>query len=163
MTDLLLYDQWLDALEEKATRIPKVQGVFSNFEVLPRMGKLLSEKAKECPECKMYWKKLQEATEHLDEFFNDGNSYSADFDELVGEVLRHLKATHAIRPKGLVLSIYTVVGMALGLGVGGAWVLLFHLESFKGGVVLGWLVGVMIGWFAGKFKEERMRKENQIF
>ncbi|MGQ1788209.1 MULTISPECIES: hypothetical protein [unclassified Saccharicrinis] len=163
MNDLLPYDQWMDTLEEKATRIPKIQGVFSNFEVLPRLGKLLSVKSVKCPECKIYWQKLQESTEHLDEFFNDGNRYSIDFDNLVEEILHHLKSQHSIRPRGLVLSVYTVVGMAIGLGVGGAWGLLFRPDSLKGGIILGWLLGVMIGWFAGKYKEGKMRKSNQIF
>ena len=160
---LMTYDKWMEALEEKATRIPKIQAVISNFEVLPRLGKLLSIKAEECNECKMYWRKLQESTEHLDEFFNDGNQYSADFDNLVQEILNHLKTQHTIRPKGYVLSVYTVVGMASGVLAGVLVGMIFSSASMKGSVVLGWLLGVLAGWFTGKVKEEKMRKEDLIF
>ncbi len=99
MTELLSYDDWINALEGKATRIPKLQAVFSNFEVLPRLGKLLSVKAEECSECKVYWQRIQDATEHLDEFFDDGNRYSINFDNLVEEILNHLKSYQTISIK----------------------------------------------------------------
>ena len=163
MTELLSYQDWMDYLEDKASKISKIQAVISNFEVLPRLGKLLEAKASDCPECHLYWKKLQESTEHLDEFFKDGNRYSINFDNLVEEILNHLKLQHSIRPKGYVLSIYTILGMGLGLLVGAVMGLLFLSVPLKGGVVLGWLIGVMIGWFTGKYKEEKMRKANLIF
>ena len=158
---ILTYDEWMDSLEEKIARIPKVQAVISSFEVLPRLGKLLSVKAGECPECKAYWGKLQESTEHLDQFFEDGNRYSADFDNLVQEILGHLKNQHGIRPKGYILAVYTVIGMVAGLLIGvSAGMILGYL---KGGIIMGWLLGVLSGWFAGKIKEEKMRKVNRIF
>ncbi len=160
---MLTYNEWMDALEEKAEKIPRIQAVLSNFQVLPRLGKLLFVKSKSCPDCKMYWQKLQESTEHLDEFFDDSNRYSINFDNLVEEILQHLKEKHAIRPKGFIVSIYTVIGMMVGVAVGIVAGIVFLSGYLKGGIILGWLLGLMSGWFTGKIKEEKMRKAHQIF
>ncbi|WP_066630571.1 anion permease [Labilibacter marinus] len=160
---LLSYDDWMEELDEKASKISRIQAVISNFEVLPRLGKLLSEKAEDCPECKLYWAKLQESTEHLDQFFDDGNEFSKDFDNLVEEILKHLKSHHGIRPRGYMVAVYCVVGMTIGAGLGSLISLAVSAETLKGGLILGWLIGVLAGWFAGKMKEEKMRKLNQIF
>ncbi len=156
------YQEWMDELEQKAVKMPRIQAALSNFEVLPRLGKLLEKKATSCPECKIYWKKIQDATEHLDQFFDDGNRYAIEFDNLVEEIMKHLKSLHGIRPKGFVLSVYTVLGMVVGVLIG-LFIGGFVLSSMKGGVILGWLLGLMVGWFTGKVKEERLRKNNQIF
>jgi len=160
---MLTYDEWMSSLEDKVSRISRVQAAISNFQVLPRLGELLSAKSNECPECKVYWHKLQESTENLDQFFVDGNRYSAEFDDLVQEILNHLKQTHKIRPKGLILSINTLVGMLLGLLLG--VLLSFVIEPFplKSGIVLGWLFGTFVGWIVGKYKEGKLRKANLLF
>ncbi len=163
MLELLSYQDWIDSLEERAAKISRIQATFSNFEVLPRLGKLLVAEADECPECNLYWQKLQESTEHLDQFFDDGNNYSANFDNLVEEILSHLKMQHSIRPKGYILSIYSIVGMGIGVAIGALVGWLFLAGLLKGAIMLGWLLGVMSGWFAGKHKEGKMRKANQIF
>jgi hypothetical protein len=160
---MLSYDDWMNSLDEKAAKLPRVQATISNFQVLPRLGKLLSIKAQDCSECKYYWMKLQEATVHLDQFFDDGNRYSADFDHLVEEIFGHLKAQHNFRPKGMVLSLYTFAGMILGISVALLFVYLTHIGSIKAGVVLGWLIGTMAGWTGGKIKEGKMSKQNQLF
>ncbi len=78
--------------------------------------------------------------------------------------MAHLKDRHKMRPKGLVLSIYAVIGMVIGVLLGFAIVSIPGVEvSMKGGVILGWIVGLMLGWFFGKRKERRMHKENILF
>lgn len=163
MTNVLEYNDWIQSLEEKAEKLPKYQARFSNFEVLPRLGKILSVKSKICADCNVYWIKLQDSTQYLEYFFDDGNRYSIDFDNLVKEIFDHLKSHHNIRPKGFVLSVYALSGMIMGVLAGILFGYLFLDGEFKGGVVLGWLLGVMGGWFLGKIKENKMRKANQLF
>ncbi len=150
-------------LEVKVEKIPRVQAVISNFEVLPRLGKLLADKASTCSDCLMYWQKLQDATQNIDQFFEGGNRYSIEFENVVELIMQHLKVRHHVRPKGYLLSLYTLIGMGVGLlvGVFVAWI--FLGGEFKGSVILGWLLGMMLGWFAGVRKENKMRKADQIF
>ena len=163
MVQLLTYDEWMTDLEVKVEKIPRVQAVISNFEVLPRLGKLLADKADTCSDCLMYWQKLQDSTQHIDQFFEGGNRYSIEFENLVELIMQHLKVRHRIRPKGYLLSLYTLIGIGIGLitGVFVAW--LFLAGEFKGSVILGWLIGMILGWFAGIRKENKMRKAGQIF
>ncbi len=160
---MMSYDEWISSLEEKVSRISKVQAAISNFQVLPRLGELLEAKSEKCPECKVYWQKLQDSTEHIDQFFEDGNRYSADFDNLVQDVLKHLKFNHKIRPKGIILSINALVGMLIGVLLGVLISFLIPAFPLKSGIVLGWLLGTFIGWVVGKYKEGKMRKENLLF
>ncbi len=160
---MLSYDEWMSSIEEKVSRISRVQAAISNFQVLPRLGELLESKAGKCPECKLYWQKLQDSTEYIDLFFDDGNRYSADFDNLVQEILKHLKVNHKIRPKGLVLSIDTLVGMFLGILLGVLVSFLVVAFPLKSGIVLGWVLGTFVGWIVGKYKEGKMRKADLLF
>ncbi|SMO32615.1 hypothetical protein SAMN06265379_10138 [Saccharicrinis carchari] len=163
MNQLLSYDEWMSDLEEKVDKIPRVQAVISSFEVLPRLGKLLSDKSNSCSECFMYWQKLQESTLHFDQFFEDGNRYSIDFENLVEIIMQHLKISHAIRPKGYLLSLYTLAGMVVGVLLGAIVGFAFLSGEYKGAVLLGWLIGMLLGWSAGTRKEKRMRKQSRIF
>ncbi len=163
MDTLLTYEDWIESMEEKVARLPRVQAAISNFQVLPRLGKLLSVKSKDCPDCRLYWKRLQESTLHLEEFFKDGNSYSVNFEDLVDEIMRHLKFNHQIRPKGYLLSIYTVVGMVVGLVLSATLTFLINQQAMKAGLILGWLIGMLVGWFIGKYKEDKLRKNHQLF
>ncbi len=160
---MMSYDEWISSLEDKVDKISKIQAAISNFQVLPRLGKLLEGKSEKCPECKVYWKKLQDSTIHLDEFFDDGNRYSADFDNLVGEILKHLKQYHHIKPKGYVLSINTFVGMFIGVLIGALLSYIISVFPLKSGIILGWLFGTLIGWFVGKYKERKLVKDDLVF
>ncbi len=160
---MMSYDEWISSLEEKVDKISRIQAAISNFQVLPRLGKLLEDKSDKCPECKIYWQKLQESTTHLEHFFDDGNSYSANFDNLVQEILRHLRTSHKIKPKGLVLSISALIGMVLGVLLGVLISMMISVLPLKSGIVLGWLLGTLVGWFVGKYKEEKLRKEDLVF
>ncbi|MCW3804000.1 hypothetical protein [Plebeiibacterium marinum] len=163
MAEVMGYEEWIQSLEEKAERLPKVQAALSNFQVLPRLGKLLESKSSACPDCLMYWGKLQEATLHLDQFFEDGNSYSLEFDNQVEKIMKHLKVQHSIKPKGLVLSVNALKGMALGVVFGIVVSFLIPVFPMKGGIILGWVLGTLGGWFFGKYKEERLRKSDLLF
>lgn len=163
MAELLSYDEWMSDLEVKVSKISRVQATISNFEVLPRLGKLLAVKASTCSDCLMYWQRLQDSTQHIDQFFDGGNRYSIEFENLVELIMQHLKIRHRIRPKGYLLSLYTLTGMGIGVLVGVFVGWYFLSGEFKGSVILGWLIGMMLGWFAGVRKENKMRKTDQIF
>ncbi len=158
------YNAWMDFLEKKVENVSKVQASISSFEVLPRLGKVLSDKAESCSECRVYWQQLQDKTIHIDQFFDDGNNYKIEFEKVVNEAMDHLKDRHKMRPKGLLLSIYAVIGMVVGVLVGFLFVSLPIVEmSMKGGLILGWIIGLTLGWFWGKRKEGKMHKENELF
>jgi hypothetical protein len=163
MDIIMTYDDWLASLEKKAEKLPRLQARFSNFEVLPRLGKILEIKSTECAECRMYWQRLQKSTEKLDEFFDDGNSYSKQFDNLVSGINIHLRSFHRIQPKGYILSVYTLTGLLVGVSVGVLLGFLIFKDKVKGMVMMGWLLGVMLGWFLGKIKESNMRRNHQLF
>ena len=163
MEKLLSYEEWITEMENKVELLPKVQAIISNFQVLPRLGKLLEEKSEACSNCRLYWQKMQQSTENLDQFFNDGNTYSKDFDDLVEKIMIHLKSQHNIKPKGLVLSLCSVVGMIVGVAIGISVSYFVTIFPLKAGLTIGWMVGTLTGWIVGKLKEERLRKENRIF
>ncbi|MDB4334978.1 hypothetical protein OAA06_01325 [bacterium] len=157
------YDKWMEDMEQKAQLLPRVQARFMNFEVLPRLGKWLSENNSTCSVCKGYWVELQKSTEYLDLFFEDGNNYSKDFDDLVEEILNHLKDEHQIRPKGQRLSLTVVLGMLIGVVIGAiVGGVVFH-DFLKAGVLLGWVLGTVIGWTYGKVQERSLSKESRLF
>ncbi len=160
----MTYKEWMDLMEEKANKISKIKASSASLEVLPRLGKILSDKSGECPECKMYWKQLQDKTEFLDLFFHDGNTFRVEFEKVVNDSMSHLKQQHNIRPKGLILSIYSMVGMVVGVLFGFLLTYTSLLDvSMKGSVIMGWITGLMIGWFFGKRKERKMGKAGNVF
>lgn len=163
MAELLTFDEWMSVLEEKVDRVPRSQAVIFNFQVIPRLGKLLSDKASSCSECRMYWQKLQESTQHIDQFFDDGNSYSKDFEKVADLCMQHLKQTHSIRPKGYVLSKYVASGMGIGVLLGAFVALLVPSLELKGLVLSGWVLGMMLGYYGGVRKERKMKKEDLLF
>lgn len=163
MERALSYDEWILKLEKKVNLLPKVQAVISNFQVLPRLGKLLEKKSQSCDECKIFWLELQKSTIYIDEFFNDGNTFQKDFDDLVSKIIHHLKNKHSIKAKGLILSIYTSLGMLIGVFIGYVVSATLLAITLKAGLALGWLMGVLIGWFVGKLKEKKLGRQNLLF
>ncbi len=160
----MTYNEWMESMEEKVKKVSRIQASIASFEMLPRLGKILSDKSVDCPECNIYWKQLQEKTEFLELFFQDGNSHRVEFEKVVNEAMAHLKDQHKMRPKGLVLSLYGVLGMVTGVILGFLISYTSLLDiSLKGSVIMGWIIGLMVGWFLGKRKERKMGKEGNIF
>ncbi|WP_068473838.1 hypothetical protein [Saccharicrinis aurantiacus] len=162
MNELKSCEDWINELDQKVEKMPRIQSRLANFEMLPRLGELLEAKKDSCPDCRNYWSKLQESTIAFEEFFDDGNDHLVEFENVVDETMQHLKSTHGIRPKGLVLSYKTVVLMVVGLFLG--FLLgLIEPQLMKTGVVMGWLLGTLSGWFWGKSVEKQMKKNGLIF
>lgn len=162
MSELKSCEDWIDELDQKVEKMPRVQSRLANFELLPRLGELLEEKHHSCPDCRNYWSKLQESTISFEAFFDDGNNHLVEFENVVDETMKHLKASHNIRPKGLVLSYKTVILIVAGLFIG-FLIGLVEPHLMKTGVVMGWLLGTLSGWFWGKSVEKKMKKNGQIF
>lgn len=162
MKQIMEYNQWIKYLEEKATKLPKIQSSLSNFEVLPRLGRVLNQKANECNSCKNNWQKLQEATEKFDLFFDDNNNYINNFDNVVNEATKHLKKEHNIIAKGYTVSVYSLMGMIIGTLLGA---LTFFVDKTQllSGMIIGWTLGTFVFWFIGKFKESKLKRNNLIF
>ncbi len=161
MQEIKAYDIWIEELEQKGKKLPRIQSRLVNFEVLPRLGMLLSQKSEDCNKCKEYWTKLQTSTINFGEFFDNGNNYLNEFESLVDEIMQHLKRDHQIRPKGFILSVCTLIAMLAGSLIGllvGA-----ILNNIKAGIMTGWMIGVIVGWLFGKNKERQLKHQNRIF
>ncbi len=161
MQEVKAYDVWIEELEQKVKKMPKLPSRLTNFDVLPRLGTLLSHMADKCAVCNHYWYKLQESTVTFEEFFDNGNHYLQEFENTVSEIMDHLKSQHQIRPKGMVLSMYVIIAMVVGLLLGALVGFVGH--NIKGGVMIGWMIGVVVGWVLGKNAERKLKKQNRIF
>jgi F0F1-type ATP synthase assembly protein I len=151
-----------DQLNKQLERTPWSVVRASNLEVFPRMMDALHHRLETCTECHDLNSACLKYVGDIQLVVKGSVKDKREFEELVERVFDHLKMKHHTVPKGKLLSVHVLVGMLVGLGGG---VLLSHwlVDNAVGMGALGWLLGMVAGWSAGKYKERQLKKKNQLF
>lgn len=151
-----------DRLNKQLERTPWSVVRASNLEVFPRMMDALHHRLYACTECDELNNSCLKYVENIQLVVKGSVKDKRAFELLVNQVFDHLKMKHNTIPKGKLLSVYVMVGMLTGLG-GGILLNYWLVDNAVGMGALGWLIGMVAGWMAGKYKERQLKKKNQLF
>ncbi len=160
--DITLSD-WYKILTERFEGAPREASRFYNLQMLPRLMHCLNKQKEFCPICKDHFNKLDKVTLHITEWFKDEGDELKEYQKQIESIIKHLQSDHGTFAKGLWLSRIVVIGLAIGILVAYLSNLLFPETEKSGLLVLGSVIGMMLGWIAGKMYENQLRKRNKIF
>lgn len=160
--DLTLSD-WYQTLRKRFEGAPREASRFYNLQMLPRLMYCLYIQKETCPTCKVHFNELDKVTLHITEWFKNEGSELKEYQSQMEAIIKHLQIDHNITAKGLWLSRIVVIGLATGVVVAYFANLLFPQTEKSGLLVLGSVIGMMLGWIAGKIYENQLRKKNKIF
>jgi uncharacterized membrane protein YeaQ/YmgE (transglycosylase-associated protein family) len=134
------------------------------LEVLPRLVVYLREHQLSCIDCRTH---LDEAVAFIDKLdvIADGKNHGERklFEKRINDAVDHVKSVHGAYAKGEMLSRFLLLGMVAGSGGGYLIARLVDSNSLIGGVLLGWVGGLIAGYLFGKRKERMLNRNNQQY
>ncbi|WP_439184191.1 hypothetical protein [Carboxylicivirga taeanensis] len=152
-----------DLLNEQLQDIPKVQIRSMSLAVLPRLMNTLDRNHDTCTHCKKFSAEGEIFVRDIRPLFEQNISTIKKFEQWVDEAQKHLTNAHQQQVKGRITSTYTAVGMGLGIAIAAAYSLLAAHTITITSISLGWAIGMLTGFIAGKIKENKLNQNKKLY
>jgi hypothetical protein len=153
----------IDKMNEQLEHIPKAEIRLLNLAVLPRLTGALNDKSDSCRECAELHDTCVEFVNDIVQVLRGTQQQREEFESFVSNAFMHLQHDHDTLPKGRLLSVSVLTGMLLGTGFALLLNYFFMGRDIIGYGVLGWVIGVVAGYGAGKLRENKLKKDNRLF
>ncbi|MBN2165495.1 MAG: hypothetical protein JW717_04395 [Marinilabiliaceae bacterium] len=152
-----------DILNDKLKGASFVESRLMGFEVLPRLILQLKKNGEACSECREAYLKTMQFVDKINLIVKPDNILiRKEFEKEIGLILKHLKKTHKIFPKGEMHTKILSISMAVAIVITFVYASINRYNFFKM-IMLGWAIGVSIGFLLGKVYENSLRKQNRLF
>ncbi len=152
-----------DLLNAQLNDIPKAQIRSLSLAVLPRLMDVLDSNQATCSHCKKYSTEGEVFVKDIAPLFQQDTLTTKKFEQWVDESQKHLKNAHQQQVRGRITSLYTAIGMALGVLIAWLCSLLFPNQGTFTFIGLGWAIGMLAGYFSGKLKENKLKQTNKLY
>jgi hypothetical protein len=157
------YQEAFDLLNNQLKDIPKAQIRSLSLAVLPRLMDALHNNSERCPSCLKLGHQGEAFVKNIRPLFEQNVKINKSFEQWVDESQKHLRIEHQQRIKGRITSTYITIGMAIGTLIAFGYIYLLNKEELLGGISIGWACGMIIGYIAGKLKEQKLSKLNKLY
>lgn len=150
-------------LNEKLKDIPKAQIRSLSLSVLPRLMGALHKHKNSCPDCMKFQQEGVLFVNNVKQLFADDVKTMRQFESWVNQSQKHLKADHQLQVKGRLTATFTTIGMFLGIILPAIYVVISKGSNYIGYISLGWVIGMLAGYTAGKIKENGLQKHHKLY
>lgn len=155
--------QWYEILSKRLKGAPRESIRFYSLEAFPRLMHHLETHKANCSVCAQHFAKLDKMSLNLGQWLKTEAPEIAAFQEELEKSVRHLRTEHKVFPKGLWLSRFVLIGILVGI-LGALITIVVVAGVVIGGILLtGAFIGMLAGWFAGKNKERKIKKQNRLY
>lgn len=135
--------------------IKRLDAGFINVRLLNNSAKKLDEFSGVCSNCKQLKKDyeaiLPEVVKRVEE-----PEFRDNYEKKLIEVSKHLEKQHGIMPKKYYASLYTLIGIGVGLASGYLLTYLIREDLVYTGLFYGGIGGVLFGYFLGFKKDKKL-------
>jgi hypothetical protein len=155
--------QWYEILSNRLKGAPRESIRFYSLEAFPRLMHHLETHKTDCAVCREHFEALDEMSFELGQWMKTDAPEMVNFQAELEDSARHLRTEHKVFPKGLWLSRFVLMGILVGV-LGALLTIVVVAGVVIGGVLLtGAFIGMLVGWFAGKTKERKIKKQNRLY
>nr|WP_321405479.1 hypothetical protein [uncultured Carboxylicivirga sp.] len=151
-----------ETLNEQLEKIPKAQIRSLSLAVLPRLMGAIHNQIDTCHHCKKYNDEGEVFVHNIQQLFNDPKALGP-FEDWVEQSQKHLKSEHRLHVRGRISATYATIGMLAGIIIGASYAWLSIESNYLAFISLGWLLGMLGGYIAGKIVENRLNKNNKLY
>lgn len=152
-----------DLLNVQLKDISKVQIRSMSLAVLPRLMNVLDKNQETCTHCQKFSHEGEAFVRNIRPLFEQDLLTGKRFEQWIDESQKHLRTTHAQTVKGKTTSLFATIGMSAGILSGLIFTLLMPETSALANISLGWTIGMLTGYTAGKLKEKSLARDNKLY
>jgi hypothetical protein len=157
-------DSYYELINSHIEKSSKVEARVLGLDVLPRLMVALEQHSPECTACVELKTSLDRTIDELPTIIAGKDSLSRKkLEDTGGAITQHLQRIHQQQPKGRMFATYSFIAMAIGAFFGFLLAFIGVLPTSGGGMVLGWLLGMMVGGVAGRRAESNLKKKHQLY
>ncbi len=157
-------NQWHEKINDVLSKSSRVDVRLLGIDLLPRIMAVLEDKAKNCSQCNTNFNHLVNLIPELPDIILPQNKTQLNhFIETIQTINTHLKQSHQITPKGQLFSIISAIGMGVGVILGAITSYLLFPEKMLFFIIMGWTLGLLLGYITGKFIENHKMKNKQLY
>ncbi|MCT4589022.1 MAG: hypothetical protein N4A71_14465 [Carboxylicivirga sp.] len=156
-------EEAFNILNEQIKDIPKAQIRSVSLAVLPRLMQVLDDHLDKCPHCQKFSQEGENYVNDIRPIFGEDVKANKQFEQWAHESQKHLKIEHEQYVKGRTTSVYITIGMAIGTLVAFIYSYFLAENNIAGSISIGWAIGLVVGYMAGKLKENKLRKNKQLY
>jgi hypothetical protein len=157
---------WFDKIkiqvDENFEKLHKKDFKFYQVDTFLKLAKKVDEFSSDCIDCKSLKRKIEEASENLDFYLNGEISSRRSYEKILNEISKHIRKTHKVFPKQYNLYSFSFFGIIAGLFLGWLIALLIDETYLKGGLILGFTVGLIAGRIVGKIRDRKLHQAGKI-
>ncbi len=137
--------------------VKRLEVGYINMRLLNNTAKKIDEFAHNCTVCKQYKSDYNELLPELVKRIEESN-FRNKYEQKLVEVSKHLKKSHSIMPKKYYASLYTFIGILIGLAVSYGITYSFYPNLILIALLYGTFTGLIIGRIIGLLKDKKLSK-----
>ncbi len=129
-----------------------------NIKLFNQTAKKIDIYAENCPKCKAYQQDYNQILNTFDDLLKD-DTLKKSYEAKLIETTHHLKKEHRVRPSNYYISLYSLLGIGIGLLITGIYAYSVHQTLINTAVIYGALIGNILGWAIGYFTDKKMKRK----
>ena len=144
----------LDGIRDKEIR-------FFRVEELKRNIKRVGEFSKNCPHCEKEKLNISEIITKIDTAIKVPGKNRREYDKLISRISSHMHREHGFTVPYYYTYLFSFFGIVAGLVVGYILQKLSSTQNLEM-LLIGFILGILPGYFIGHFKDKKIRSEKKL-
>ena len=153
--------EWTDNFENdikvQIEGVKRLEVGYINVRLLNNTAKKIDLFATECEACKQFKKDYNTLLPNIVEEVNN-TDFRNKYEQKLVEVSKHLEKKHGIMPKNYYASLFTFIGILIGLFISYGIGYLFFPNLILIGLLYGTFSGFLIGRIIGLVKDKKLNQ-----
>ena len=162
MTDSVWYKKIENKIHEQNEQLYKKDFKFYHVDTFLKLAKRIDSFSVTCATCKHLKTSIEEISENLNDYLKGDIVSRKKYERKLDEMNKHIRSIHKIYPKQFNLSLFSFIGLAVGLLAGWFIAYLVDKEYAKHGLILGFMFGIIVGRIIGKIRDNKLKKEGRV-
>ncbi len=158
-----LLSQIKQNLETNKVEVKDKDFVYFHLDKLYRVAQRCNDRKKSCKICKDSLHTISNISATYPKAINGTLSDRKGLEVEIMKIENHLAKKHQIRPWRYYTSLYSVLGILIGIGLGLLIWLLFQEISTKYFLAAGFTLGLIVGQVLGSRKDWKNRRNDRFF
>jgi len=157
---------WYKKLEiqvlDKKESLYKRDFKFYHVDTFLKLSKRIDGFSHQCPECLELKTEAEKLAENLLEYLKGDLASRKIYEEKLSLMQKHIRSIHKILPKEYYTSLYSFLGIIVGIALG--WFALFMINQayIKQGLFFGFVFGLILGRIFGNRLDKKLKKANRV-
>ncbi len=147
-------------LKKQQSEVKKSDYKFFNISQLENIAERIDDFSETCSTCNDLKANIEQLAHNLPDYLNGNLQKRQEFEKLNDITLKHLRRKHKLYPHNYFMSIYTLIGFTAGAFLGAIVALLTTQVSMFHGVVVGFGIGLLLGYTLGLMKDKKRKQSN---